>query len=447
MKRVLEFCDLLIRHGRIITHETESLNESVESDIAIRDGKIIAVGKDLNYSSYDERDVSNLHIMPGVIDTHVHFREPGMEHKEDLYTGSMAAVKGGVTSVFEMPNTIPVTATYDALEDKLKRAKGRMFSSYAFYIAATMDNIDLIPDLELLPGVAGIKIFYGLTTNSSDLWVTDSAVEEILRKTSRRVSVHSEDNTRLISREPYIIKGDVSSHSVWRDKWCALESTKRLLDMADSTQAKMHILHVSTLEEIEMINAYNNVTCEVTPHHMFLSVEDYLLQGSKVQVNPPIRSLEISEAVRHEVCSGNRVDILGSDHAPHLLAEKVMQYPGSPSGMPGVQTLLPLGLDLVSTGVLSPGRLVSLTSLGPSHVFGIDGKGMIDVGYDADLAIVDFGKRNIISSDWISSKSCWSPYEGRMVRGWPEMTVVNGKIAMEGGEITGAPCGDMIYFS
>ncbi len=380
--------------------------------------------------------------MPGVVDTQVHFREPGATHKEDLETGSRAAVLGGVTAVFEMPNTKPLTTTAADLADKVARAKGRMHCDFAFWVGGTHENARDIPELEREPGAAGIKVFMGSSTGSL-LVADDVGIAEILSQTRRRAAFHAEDEARLKERANLRVAGDPSSHPVWRDAQTALLATQRLLKIAREKRALIHVLHVSTADEMALLANHKDIaSVETTPHHLSLSDADYLRIGTLAQMNPPVRDASHREGIWRALQQGV-VDVLGSDHAPHTLEEKAKPYPESPSGMPGVQTLVPVMLDHVQAGRLTLQRLVDLTSAGPARLFGMAGKGRVAVGYDADLTVVDLRRRETIRNDWIASRCGWTPYDGREVTGWPVGTFVRGAKVMWEGELvtpaTGAP--------
>ncbi len=416
-----------------------------ERDIGIVDGKIAEIG-DLGSASAGERvDCRGLHILPGVIDSQVHFREPGPTHKEDLETGSRAAALGGVTAVFEMPNTDPPTTSAQALADKVARASGRMHCDFAFWVGGTHDNIADIPALERLPGAAGIKVFMGSSTGRL-LVADDASVLAILKATRRRAAFHSEDEARLAERKGLRVPGDPSSHPVWRDEIAAVRCTERLIRLARAARAQVHVLHISTREEIPLLQAAKDVaSCEATTHHLTFSAEDYARLGTKLQMNPPVRGPEHRDGIWRGLAQGV-IDVLGSDHAPHTLAEKAKPYPESPSGMTGVQTLVPIMLDHVAAGRLSLQRLVDLTSAGPARIFGIVGKGRIAAGYDADFTIVDLKRRETIRDSWIASRCGWTPYDGREVVGWPVGTFVRGRRVMWEGELVTPAQGAAVRF-
>jgi dihydroorotase len=415
-------------------------------DIAVTGGTIAAIGQ-LSQASAGERvDCRGLHILPGVIDSQVHFREPGATHKEDLETGSRAAVLGGVTAVFEMPNTDPLTISAATLEDKLARANNRMHCDFAFWVGGTHDNAADLPELERLPGAAGIKVFMGSSTGKL-LVADDAGVLAILKQTRRRAAFHSEDEPRLNERKPLRVAGDPSSHPVWRDEIAALRSTQRLIALAREARARVHVLHISTAEEIEFLQSAKDVaSCEATPHHLTLCADDYSRLGTKLQMNPPVRAAHHREAIWRGLEQGV-IDVLGSDHAPHTLTEKAKPYPDSPSGMTGVQTLVPIMLDHVANNRLSLQRFVDLTSAGPQRLFGIATKGRIAAGYDADFTVVDLKRRATISDSWIASRCGWTPYDGKGVTGWPIGTFVRGLRVMWEGEVVTPSRGERVRFA
>jgi len=433
--------DCVLINGTMVNHDGVGLR-----DIGIRDGRIAEIGALSGAAAGERVDCRGLHILPGVIDSQVHFREPGLVHKEDLETGSRAAVLGGITAVFEMPNTDPVTTNAEALADKLRRAKGRMHCDFAFWVGGAHDNVADIPELERLPGAAGIKVFMGSSTGRL-LVADDEGVLAILKRTRRRAAFHSEDETRLNERKALRVPGDVSSHPVWRDEVAALRSTERLVRLAREARAQVHVLHISTGEEMEFLSGAKDVaSCEATPHHLTLSAEDYARLGAKLQMNPPVRGPGHRDAIWRGLQKGV-VDVLGSDHAPHTVEEKARPYPESPSGMPGVQTLVPIMLDHVNAGRLSLQRFVDLTSAGPQRLFGISGKGRIAAGYDADLTIVDMKRHETIRDSWIASRCGWTPYDGKMVTGWPVGAIVRGRRVMWEGELTAPSAGEAVRFA
>ncbi len=433
--------DLLIKGATLVNHAGEGL-----ADIGVKAGKIAAIGSLASSQAGKSIDATGLHVLPGVIDTQVHFREPGLEHKEDLQSGSRSAVLGGVTAVFEMPNTKPATVSAQALADKVGRGRGRMHCDFAFFVGATRENVEELPELERLPGAAGVKVFMGSSTG--DLLVDDEqTLARVLAGISRRAAFHAEDEARLRERAPLRREGDAASHTDWRDEEAALIATTKLLRLAEAAGKRVHVLHVSTAAEMRLLALHKHLaSVEVTPQHLTLSTpEIYERIGSRAQMNPPLRDASHQEVLWWGLEQGV-VDVLGSDHAPHTLEEKARSYPASPSGMPGVQTLVPIMLDHVNAGGLSLAKFVDLTSAGPQRLFNIAGKGRIAVGYDADLTIVDLKAERTIEDDWIGSKAGWTPFAGRKVRGWPAGTIVRGNVAMWEGEV-GPPVGEPVRFA
>ena len=435
--------DLIITGGEVFTPSGR-----VSADVAVTQGRIVDIGA-LDPAGADEvLDARGLIVLPGVIDTQVHFREPGLEHKEDLESGTRAAVMGGVTAVFEMPNTSPATIDEAALNEKLTRAEGRAWCDHAFFIGAAAENAERLGELERLPGCCGVKIFMGSSTGSL-LVHEDEVLSQVLRSGRRRVAVHSEDELRLRERFELVREGGkVSQHPEWRDVETAVRSTKRLLRLAREAGRRIHVLHITTAEEVPLLAAAKDLaTMEVTPQHLTLAAPYcYEELGSFAQMNPPIREARHREALWEAVRLGI-VDVVGSDHAPHTREEKQAPYPRTPSGMPGVQTLLPLLLDHLNAGKLTLERLVDLTSAGAQRIYNIAGKGRIAVGYDGDFTLVDLKAVKHVEADWLQSKCGWSPFEGKPITGWPMATVIRGHVAMRDGELLGGPTGRPVRFA
>ncbi|HEY9058358.1 MAG TPA: dihydroorotase [Aurantimonas sp.] len=432
--------DTVLKGGTVVNQDGAGLR-----DIGIVGERIAAIGTIDPASAGTVIDCTGLHVLPGVIDTQVHFREPGAEHKEDLETGSRAAVLGGVTCVFEMPNTHPLTTSEAALADKIARARHRMHCDFAFWVGGTRENAAEVGELERLPGAAGIKVFMGSSTGSL-LVEDDDGVREILKRTRRRAAFHSEDEFRLRERAGLRVENDPASHPVWRDEIAALQCTERLVRIAEEEGARIHVLHISTAEEIVFLAGHKrNVTCEATPHHLTMTADDYARLGTKLQMNPPVREARHRDGIWQGIADGV-VDVLGSDHAPHTLEEKAKPYPQSPSGMTGVQTLVPIMLDHVANGRLSLARFVDLTSAGPQRIFGIANKGRIALGYDADFTFVDLKRQATITDAWIGSRAQWTPYDGKQVAGWPVGTMVRGRRVMWDGELVESATGEPVEF-
>jgi len=434
--------DLIVRGGEVANHAGRGM-----ADVGVIDGKIAFIG-DLSQASAGEVfDATGLTVLPGVIDTQVHFREPGLEWKEDLETGSRAAALGGVVAVFEMPNTNPNTTDPDTMADKLARAKDRMWTDHAFYVGGTHENADYLGELERLPGCCGVKVFMGASTG--DLLIADDeGVRKVLSNVRRRATFHSEDEYRLVERRGLARTGDWTSHPEVRDAESAIRSTRRLVGLAKETGARIHVLHVTTRDEMEYLRFHKDVaTVEITPQHLTLvGPEAYERLGSYAQMNPPIRSQEHVDALWLWGMQQGVADVLGSDHAPHTKEEKAKPYPASPSGMPGVQTLVPLMLTHVANGRLSLERFIDLTSAGAQRVFGTANKGRMAVSYDADLTIVDLKAKRTITHDQQATRCGWTPFDGVEATGWPMATIVRGRVVMQDGELIGSAHGRPVRF-
>ena len=433
--------DLIVRGGEVANHAGRG-----RADVGVKDGKIAAIG-DLSQADAGESvDAAGLTVLPGVIDTQVHFREPGLEWKEDLETGSRAAALGGVVAVFEMPNTNPNTTDPATLEDKLHRARDRMWTDHAFYIGGTHENADYLGELERLPGCCGVKVFMGASTG--DLLIADDdGVRKVLRNVARRATFHSEDEYRLEERRGLARAGDWTSHPEVRDAESAILSTRRLVGLAREVGRRIHVLHVTTAQEIEYLAQHKDVaTVEVTPQHLTLEApEAYERLKGLAQMNPPIRSAEHVAGLWRGIDQGV-VDVLGSDHAPHTLEEKARPYPASPSGMPGVQTLVPVMLTHVANGKMSLERFIDLTSAGAQRIFNIAGKGRLAVGYDADLTLVDLKAKRTITHAHMATRSAWTPFDGFEATGWPMATLVRGRVVMKDGDLIGSAHGRPVRF-
>ncbi|CAN1523450.1 PyrC Dihydroorotase and related cyclic amidohydrolases [Fimbriimonadaceae bacterium] len=437
--------DLLLTNAQVVTPTGTAVG-----DIGIIDGKIVALGALSGSEAAESIDCTGLTIIPGFIDTQVHFREPGLEHKEDLESGTRAALMGGVTSILEMPNTSPNTTDAITLQDKLNRAAGRAWSNYGFFIGASTENADQLGELELLPGCPGIKIFMGSSTGSL-LVSEEDDLRKVLRNGTRPCPIHAEDEPRnrarksLISEEP-----SAREHPFLRDSESAIMATRQILRLSKETGRPVHVLHISTKEEPWIIDearkAGVRATSEVTPQHLYFAGPDcYDRLGSLAQMNPPIRSEEDRAGLWRALDEG-LFDVFGSDHAPHTLEEKSKPYPVSPSGMPGVQTLLPVLLTFVAQGRLTLETLVRMSSSRPAELYNIQGKGSIAVGMDADLTIVDLNRKWTFERAQVESKCGWSPYEGETFIGAVEHVILGGSVAVRSGERIAKPTGQMLEF-
>ena len=427
--------DLILRGGTCVSHRGIA-----PADIGVRGGRLVEIGSLSTADAGQVIDATGLHVFPGMIDTQVHFREPGMEEKEDLESGSRAAVLGGVTAVFEMPNTRPTTTDPDALADKVRRATDRMWCDFGFYFGASPENAGMLGEWERLPGCCGVKVFMGSSTG--DLLLDDEDdLRRVLANGTRRVAVHAEDEVRLQERKE-LAKDSPHTHPVWRDEETALRATQRLVRLAAEAGRRVHVLHVTTAQEMAFLADHKDIaSVEVTPQHLTMAAPDcYDALGTRAQMNPPIRDAAHRDALWRAVNAGV-VDVLGSDHAPHTLEDKARPYPQSPSGMPGVQTIVPIMLDHVTQGRLTLLQVHDLLCAGPGRLFGIMGKGRLAAGYDADFTVVDLAARRTITDSMIASKCGWTPYDGMEVTGWPVMTIVRGALVMRDGEFNGGGAG------
>ena len=424
-----ENLSLIIKNGSCYIN-----GKLTNTDIGLLGNKIKIIGE-IKGDGLNIYDATNKLVLPGIIDTQVHFREPGSTDAEDLESGSRAAVLGGVTSVFEMPNTNPPTANLIEFEKKLKAAKNRMHSNYAFYFGATPDNTDQLKQLKNVEGCCGVKLFAGSSTGNL-LVDKESDIEKVISSSDRIVSIHSEDEDIIKLRKKFIKQGNVHSHPEWRNVECAMSSTRRVVKIAERYNKKIHVLHVTTKEEVDFLAMHKkNVTFETTPQHLTLFAPDcYDKLGTYAQMNPPLRSKEHYDRLWAAI-KNNVVDVLGSDHAPHLKSNKDKEYPNTPSGMPGVQTIFPIMIDHVNNGKLTLTQLVNLMCENPCRIFGIKNKGFIKEGYDADLTIVDMSKKVTIKNEMMASKCGWTPFHNHKITGFPVGTIVNGNLVMEDGKI------------
>ena len=424
-----ENLSLIIKNGSCYIN-----GKLTKTDIGLLENKIKIIGK-INVNNAKVYDATNKLVLPGIIDTQVHFREPGSTDAEDLESGSRAAVLGGVTSLFEMPNTNPPTANLIEFEKKLKAAKNRMHSNYAFYFGATPDNTDQLKQLKNVEGCCGVKLFAGSSTGNL-LVDKESDIEKVISSSDRIVSIHSEDEDIIKLRKKFIKQGNVHSHPEWRNVECAMSSTRRVVKIAERYNKKIHVLHVTTKEEVDFLAMHKkNVTFETTPQHLTLFAPDcYDKLGTYAQMNPPLRSKEHYDRLWVAI-KNNIVDVLGSDHAPHLKSNKDKEYPNTPSGMPGVQTIFPIMIDHVNNGKLTLTQLINLMCENPCRIFGIKNKGFIKEGYDADLTIVDMNKKVTIKNEMMASKCGWTPFHNYKITGFPVGTIVNGILVMTDGKI------------
>ncbi len=433
--------DLIIKNGQCY------INGKLEDkDIAVKDGMISKIGK-VSEETKEVYDAKSQIVLPGCIDTQTHFREPGSTDTEDLHSGSRAAVAGGITAVFEMPNTNPPTSNLKEFQRKLDLAKNRMYCNYAFYFGATAGNVSQLAELKNLEGCCGIKLFVGSSTGNL-LVALEEDIDKVFENSSKVVAVHSEDEEILNKNKKLIKNGDVHSHPIWRSEECAISSTRRIVRLAKKYNKKAHVLHITTKQEVDFLSQHKgNITFEITPQHLTIYAPDcYKKLGTYAQMNPPIRDKSHYHRLWYAV-KNNLNDTIGSDHAPHLKVNKDKEYPNSPSGMPGVQTLMPVMLDHVNHGKLSLSQLVNLVCENPIKIFGIQNKGFLKEGYDADFTIVDMNKKIKVKNENIESKCKWSPFNGFEFNGTPVATIIDGKIKMKNGKIIGKPEGKPLLFN
>ena len=432
--------DLIIKNG------TCYIDDNLEKlDIGIQNGKITHIGNLKEERSQNIIDVTNKIVLPGLMDTQVHFREPGSVDAEDLHSGSRAAIVGGITSVFEMPNTNPPTTNFEEFQKKINIGK-RMYCNHAFYFGATAENYQLLEKLKDLDGCCGIKLFAGSSTGNL-LVDKEDDIEKVFKHASKVVAVHSEDEEILKLRKKLIENGNVKTHPVWRNEEVAISSTRKIVKIAKRLNKKAHILHVTTKEEVDFLSQNKgNITFEITPQHLTIYAPDcYDKLGSYAQMNPPIRDKSHYDRLWYAV-RNNYNDTIGSDHAPHLKINKEKPYPNSPSGMPGVQTILPVMFNHMNNGKINLNQIVNFLCKNPVKIFGIKNKGYIKKNFDADFTIVDLKKEIEIKNENIESKCGWSPFNGYKFKGVPIYTIIGGDIKMQDGKIIGEPTGKPLSF-
>ena len=433
--------DLILRGGACV------LPWGIETtDVGVRAGRIAAIG-DLRLATAPQViDAAGLHVLPGLIDAHVHLRDPGDPAVENLSDGTRGAILGGLTTVFDMPNTAPAITDKPRLDWKRDYITGTAFCDVGMYVGASMKNIPELAALELEANVCAVKVFAGSSTG--DLLVADDeSLEAVMRSGRRRICYHSEDEYRLQARKPDYTSGmPHRNHMVWRDVECALLGTRRLMAIARKTGRPAHILHVSTAEELAFLADYRDIcTVEVLLNHLTQTDEAYDRLGGYAVMNPPIRDQRHKDAAWAAVLNGT-VDVIGSDHAPHSRAAKERPWPDGAAGLTGIQTIVPIMLDHVNAGRLPLTRLVDLMCAGPARVYGALNKGRLAMGYDADFTLVDMKQSRTIEEKWIVSHCGWTPFVGYHCTGWPKMTVVRGKLVMREDEVLGAPVGAAVSF-
>lgn len=396
---------------------------SVETSVLIDGTKIAAIDAAIQTVVDQTVDAGGKHLIPGVIDDQVHFREPGLTHKEDLVHASRACAKGGVTSFLEMPNTVPNTVTVDVLHDKLKLAHSRSLVNYGFYIGATTENVGELRHAKRTPG---IKIFIGSSTGNL-LVDEQAALETIFAETTLPICAHCEDESTVRANAArYANSKDIADHSRVRDHRAAFIATQRAIDLANRHQHPFHVLHVSTADEIDLIAAGGDlITAEICPHHLFFNIDDYASLGSLVKMNPSIKTKSDNQKLWQALLDGV-ITVIATDHAPHTIEEKEQPYPECPSGLPAVENSLALMLNQVSHGKCNLEQVVRWMSAEPARIWQIENKGRIEVGYDADLTLVDLNLAQIVLNENQETKCGWTPWHGTELTGWPIATWVMG---------------------
>jgi dihydroorotase len=436
--------DFLLRNGTVVLPWG-----LVDADIGVLNGRIAAIGKNLGDAA-EIFEAANLHILPGIIDPHVHFRDGGaggIDGVEDMVSGSKGAILGGVTTVFDMPNTTPAATNAAALRAKRDYITGHAYCDVGIYAGATKENADSLGELEAMDAVCAIKLFAGSSTGNL-LVEDDDSIERVMRSGRRRIAFHSEDEYRLQARKPSFKTGDpYASHAVWRDVECAFLGTRRIMALARKTNRPAHILHVSTAEELGYLKDFRELaSIEVLVNHLLQSgPEVYERLGAYAVMNPPLRDARHVAAAWAAVADGT-IDTIGSDHAPHSRAAKEKPWPDCAAGLTGVQTLLPLMLDQVNQGRLSLPRLADLMAAGPARIYGAVNKGRIAAGYDADFSVVDLRRVQRIENANMATKCGWTPFDGLTVTGWPVATMIRGHAVMRDGEVLGGPAGRPVTF-
>ncbi|MCM0588886.1 MAG: dihydroorotase [Gloeotrichia echinulata DVL01] len=432
---------LLIRGARIILPN----GELMVGDVLMRDRQIVEVAPEISTTTVTTAiDAEGLTLLPGVIDPQVHFREPGLEHKEDLFTASCACAKGGVTSFLEMPNTRPLTTTQEALDDKLHRASTKCLVNYGFFIGATAENLS---DLLAVQPTPGIKIFMG-SMHGQLLVDQEAALESIFSQGDRLIAVHAEDQARINQRrQEFADIHDPAVHSQIQDNQAALLATQLALKLSRKYQRRLHILHMSTAEEADLLRQDKPswVTAEVTPQHLMLNTSAYEKIGTLAQMNPPLRSPHDNEVLWQALRDGV-IDFIATDHAPHTLEEKAQAYPKSPSGMPGVETSLAVMLTAAMAGKCTVAQVANWMSKAVAIAYGIPNKGAIAPGYDADLVLVDLNTYRQVRREELLTKSRWSPFEGWNLTGWAVTTIVGGEIVYDKGILNTSVRGQALTF-
>ena len=426
-----------------------------EADILIANGQIERIGKDLQHVAADQTiDATGLHILPGLIDDQVHFREPGLTHKAEIYTESRAAVAGGITSFMEMPNTVPNTLTQELLQHKYDIAARNSIANYSFFMGASNDNIDEV--LKTNPkNVCGVKIFMGSSTGNM-LVDNQKTLEHIFSNSPTLIATHCESEEIIRAntakaREQYGEQVPMHMHPVIRNEEACYASSSAAIALAKKTGARLHILHISTGKEtLQFDNSIplkeKKITAEACVHHLWFTDADYAEKGSLIKWNPAVKTATDREMIRKAV-NENRIDVLATDHAPHTLEEKQNSYFSAPSGGPLVQHNLPALLDLYHQGVFSLEKIVEKSAHAVAELFEITNRGYIREGYQADLVVVNLNKAWEVHPSNLLYKCGWSPFESHQFKASVEKTFVNGHLVYSDGQVIEGTTGERLLFS
>lgn len=442
--------------GTILIKNTALVNEGrvVHADLLIKEGRITHIGSQLDFKADKEIDAEGLHLLPGLIDDQVHFREPGLTYKADIFTESRAAVAGGTTSFMDMPNTVPNTLTQRLLQDKYDIAQDSSLANFSFYMGAANDNINEV--LRTNPrDVCGVKVFMGSSTGNM-LVDNEKALDNIFRNSPLLIATHCEDeatikqNLEAFEKEYGADGLSVAMHPLIRSSEACYLSSSKAVELAKKHNTRLHILHISTAEETKLFDAVpleqKRITAEACVHHLWFSDGDYESKGNLIKWNPAVKSGADRDAILAAVLDG-RIDVIATDHAPHTEQEKMHAYSQAPSGGPLVQHALQALLDMVKDGKMTLERMVQKTAHNTAIAFQVEQRGFIREGYWADLVLVDLNKPFTVDRSTILSKCGWSPFEGYTFSSTIEHTIVSGNLVYSKGEIIEAGAGHRLLFN
>ena len=440
-------------------HNVFVVNEGkvFKADVVVQQGKIARILK-MNVPIEDLEledntifiDATDKYLLPGIIDEHVHFREPGLMHKGDMYSESRAAVAGGVTSVMDMPNVIPQTTNIETLNERFKLAEGKMFTNYSFYLGATNQNQDDIRQIDNAR-ICGIKLFMGSSTGNM-LVSEDTVLEQLFQIKNIPIAVHCEDEDIISAnmqkaKEQYGEDVPIEEHPNIRSEEACVVSTQKAVELARKHGTQLHVLHLTTAKELSLFSQqYPNITAEACVAYLYFDNKDYANFGTRMKCNPAIKTANDKQTLLDAVVSGT-ITTIGSDHAPHTEEEKQNTYFNAPSGILMVQHILPLMLELCKDGKIKLQTIVERMSHAPARIYQVEERGFIREGYSADLVLVDMEKESTIDKDTIYYKCNWSPFEGRKLHTYIEKTFVNGVLVFDDGQFPASPNGKPLQFN